>query len=388
MITRRRFLQSSSLVALSSTVPLFLARTGRAAGADKDKQVLVVVQLDGGNDALNTVVPFADPNYEKLRPKLKIDPARLVKLNDSLGLHYSLKPLDKLLDAGDLAILPGVGYPNPNRSHFESMAVWNTARFDDEELRSYGWLGRALDPSAATAFTIGNAVPTALRGRRSKAIALNRIEEVLPTDPESARRAVGPEADDDLLAFVRRQAVEANEAADKLLSLKVDRGGGNYPGTGLGEKLKLITQLLRADLGTRVFYTRQSGYDTHSGQQFTHANLLSEFARAVAAFFDDLQSARLADRITLLAFSEFGRTIEENGSAGTDHGTAGVVFLAGPAVRGGVAGTMPSLTDLEDGEPRMTTDFRRVYATVLADWLKLADEEALAGSFERLPLFG
>jgi uncharacterized protein (DUF1501 family) len=386
MITRRRFLQTSSLVALSSTVPVFLARTGRAAGAAKDQQVLVVVQLDGGNDALNTVVPFADPNYEKLRPKLKVETDRLVKLNDSLGLHYSLKPLDKLLEAGQLAILPGVGYPNPNRSHFESMAIWNTARFDDEELKSYGWLGRALDPSAATAFTIGNAVPTALRGRRSKAIALNRVEEVLPADPESARRAVGSEPADDLLAFVRRQAVEANEAADKLLTLKVESGGGSYPG-GLGERLRLVAQLLKAGLWARVFYTRQGGYDTHSGQQFTHANLLSEFARSVAAFFDDLQTARLAERVTLLAFSEFGRTIEENGSAGTDHGTAGVVFLAGPAVKGGVIGTMPSLTDLEDGEPKMTTDFRRVYATVLADWLKLPEKDALGGAFEKVALF-
>src|SRR5262249_53017769 len=155
MLDRRQFLHSSSLIALASAAPLFIVRTARAAPADKDRRILVVVQLDGGNDALNTVVPIADPAYEKLRPKLKIAKNRLVKLSDTLGLHPSLKPLDKLLQAGHLAVVPGVGYPNPNRSHFESMSIWHTARFDPEERKGYGWLGRALDPSAATTYAVG-----------------------------------------------------------------------------------------------------------------------------------------------------------------------------------------------------------------------------------------
>src|SRR3989440_4751328 len=178
MLSRRAFLQSSSLLALAPAVPLFLARTARAAGTDRDRRVLVVVQLDGGNDALNTVVPHADPAYQKLRPKLKLDPKNLVKLTDDLGLHPALRPLDKVLQAGHLTVLPGVGYPNPNRSHFESMAVWHTARFDEEEQRSHGWLGRALDPSAGTAYMVGGAVPVALRGRRSTAVSLSRVEDI------------------------------------------------------------------------------------------------------------------------------------------------------------------------------------------------------------------
>jgi uncharacterized protein (DUF1501 family) len=388
MLTRRQFLQSSSLLALAPTVPLFVARTAQAIPADKDRRVLVIVQLDGGNDALNTIIPYADPNYEKLRPKLKIEKRNVVKVTEALGLHPSLKPLDKLLQAGQLAVVPGVGYPNPNRSHFESMAIWHTARFDPEERKGYGWLGRALDPGGGTSYMIGGSVPGALRGRRSAAVALNRVEDLLFTDAVSPNQQLGPDPRDDLLAFTRRQSVDAHSAADMLAKLAGGDDVGRYPGSGLAERLKLIARLLKSDLGARVLYTVQSGYDTHASQLFTHANLLSQFGEAVAAFFDDLKGAKLSERVALLAFSEFGRTIKENGSAGTDHGTAGAVFLAGPGVRGGIVGNIPSLTDLREGEPKMTTDFRQVYAAVLEDWLGLAAREVLAGHFVPASVFG
>lgn len=386
MLTRRSFLRTSSLLALAPTVPLFVPRSLAAAGPEKDGRVLVVIELDGGNDALNTIVPFADPNYEKLRPKLKLNPKNLVRLNDTLALHPSLRPLDKLIQAGHLTAVPGVGYPNPNRSHFESMAVWHTARFDPEGRKGYGWLGRVLDPQGGQAFSVGGEVPTALRGRRSSAVAFNRVEEVLLTDGMAAKRAVGPETADDLLAFVRRQVVEAQTSADKLAKLAGD-SGPDYPRTGLADRLKLVSRLLKAGVGARVFYTQQSGYDTHSQQQFTHANLLGEFAGAVAAFYSDLKDSKLLDRVTLLAFSEFGRTIKENGSAGTDHGTAGAVFVAGPTVTGGVVGTMPTLTDLDRGEPKMTTDFRSVYAACARDWMGIEPTAALGDGYAKVKLF-
>jgi uncharacterized protein (DUF1501 family) len=386
MLTRRRFLHASSLLALAPAVPVFVARTAWAAAAARDRRVLVIVQLDGGNDALNTVVPYADPHYARLRPGLRIARKDVVRLDDALGLHPSLKPLDRSLQAGHLAVIPGVGYPNPNRSHFESMAVWHTARTDAEGRTGSGWLGRALDPSAGTAYMIGGAVPPALRGRRSTAVALGRVEEAVLADPAAARLSLGPPGGGDLLGFVRRQAVDAYAAADRLADLAGGGDDATYPPTGLAGRLRFVARLLKTDLGVRVFYTTQAGYDTHADQSFRHAGLLSEFAGAVAAFFDDLAAAKLVDGVLLLAFSEFGRTIRENGSAGTDHGTAGVVFLAGPGVRGGVGGTMPSLTDLDGGEPKMTTDFRRVYATVLADWLGLPPDAAL-GDFGRLLLF-
>jgi uncharacterized protein (DUF1501 family) len=385
-LTRRLFLQSS-LLALAPTVPVFVAHTAASTGTGKDQRILVVVQLDGGNDALNTIIPHTDPNYTKLRPTLKVDPKSMVKVTDDVGLHPSLRPLDKLLQAGHLAVVQGVGYPNPNRSHFESMAIWHTARFDPEDRKGYGWVGRALDPSAGSCYVVGSAFPGAVRGRRSTAVALNRIDDVLLADSDSAKKAVGPAVEDDLLAFVRRQAVDAQATGERLASLARGGDGARYPGTGLAERLKLIARLLKANLGARVLYTTQGGYDTHAGQRFTHAGLLSEFAGAVAAFFEDLKEAKLADRVTLLSFSEFGRTIKENGSAGTDHGTAGAVFLAGGGVKGGLMGKMPSLTDLAGGEPKMTADFRGVYASVLTDWLGLPDREALGGNFERLPLF-
>ena len=387
MLTRRSFLRSSSLLALAPTVPAFLTRTARAAGPDKDGRVLVVVQLDGGNDGLNTLVPLGNDTYQKLRPRLKVTEKDTLKLGDGFGLHPSMRSLDKLVQAGHLLAMPGVGYPNPNRSHFESMAIWQTARTDPEEYKGYGWLGRALDLAGGDSYTITNDVPRTLRGRRSAAIALTRLEDLMLADAGTVRDAAGPEAQQDLLAFVRRHAVDGTAAAEKMAALAKGSDEARYPGTGLAERLKLVSRLLKADLGTRVFYTTQGGYDTHATQQFTHANLLSEFAGAVAAFFADLQTAKLADRVTLLAFSEFGRTIKENGSGGTDHGTAGVVFLAGPHVKGGMAGTLPSLTDLDAGEPKMTTDFRRVYATLLADWLGVKGD-VLGGTYEPLKLLG
>jgi len=386
MLTRRTLLKAAPLLALAPTLPAFLTRTARAAEAKRDARVLVVVQLDGGNDALNTAVPHADPDYAKLRPRLKLATKDLVKVSDGVGLHPSLKPLGTLLEKGHLAVLPGVGYPNPNRSHFRSMAIWQTAKFDPEEHKGYGWIGRALDIDNRSSALIGAGdVPLTLRGRRSATVSLSNPEDLVLSDAATAKQALGSEASDDLLAFVRRQAADGFGAADKMADLARD-SGTSYPSSRLAEKLRLAARLLKSNLGTRVFYTQQGGYDTHATQLFKHADLLRDFGGAVQAFFADLQEAKLAERVVLLAFSEFGRTIKENGSGGTDHGTAGCVFLAGPGVKGGLVGTMPSLTDLVQGEPKMTTDFRRVYATLLDRWLDCSSEQVLGAKFEPLPL--
>lgn len=389
MLTRRSLLKSAPLLALAPTVPAFLARAARATGPKPDARALVVVQLDGGNDALNTVVPHADPEYAKLRPRLRIDPKQLVTLNDSLGLHPALKPLDKLWDGGRLAVVPGVGYPNPSRSHFQSMAIWHTARFEEEEVRaSPGWLGRALDAGGGESCVVAGETPQAVRGRRAAAVSLTRAEDLLLTDPEAVKAAVGtPDRADHLLAFVRRQAADATAGAERVAALTRERSDAAYPATALGQKLQLVARLLKSGSAARVYYTAQGGYDTHAQQPAAHANLLAEFAGAVAAFFADLTAAKAADRVALFAFSEFGRTIRENGSAGTDHGTAGCALLAGPGVKGGVHGAAPSLTDLTAGEPKMTTDFRRVYAATLADWLGLP-AAGLGGSITPVKLFG
>ena len=240
---------------------------------------------------------------------------------------------------------------------------------------------------------IGDGIPpAALRGRRAAASALERIDDLtLPTGSTRSVMAtpLTSATDDDLDAYVRRSVLDAYSASERVTQLTRRRivSDVRYPDTTLAGKLRTVAQLLEADLGARVFYTIQSGYDTHAGQSSTHYNLLLELGGAVKAFLDDLTAAKLADRVTVLGFSEFGRRVAENGSAGTDHGTAGLVFLAGPGVRSGVHGKVPSLTDLVNGDPKISTDFRRIYAAVLEDWLGLPSRTALNAAFEPMPLF-
>jgi uncharacterized protein (DUF1501 family) len=397
MHSRRDFLKRASLVALAPMVPAFLARTARAAVPDKDGRILVVIQLDGGNDGINTVVPFADEGYAKCRRALRLPREQLVKVNDSVGLHPAMGDAGQLLQSQRLAIVQAVGYSNPNRSHFESMAIWHTARFDPEERNGLGWLGRALDDQERRAvgrpdcvFVGGAQLPAALRGRRCVASALTRPEDFVIAPEVKAGPGSDGAAKDDLAAFVRRASLDAYTTADRMAELLHSKDdGAGYPATGLAGELRLVARLIKADAGTRVYYARQSGYDTHSAQLGTHAALLGELAGAVQAFLDDLAAAKLADRVVVMTFSEFGRTVKENDSAGTDHGTAGPVLLAGPPVKPGLVGSYPSLMELDPrhGDLNMGVDFRRVYATVLGDWLGLPAQSAVGGSFEPLPLF-
>jgi uncharacterized protein (DUF1501 family) len=393
MLSRRDFLKHSSLLALAPTIPGFLTRTARAAVPERDGRVLVVLELNGGNDGINTVVPFADEGYAKHRQTLRLAKDRLIKVNDQVGLHPSLREFGKLLDAGQLVIAQGVSYPNPSRSHFQSMATWHTARLDPEEHKGPGWLGRGLDAAGkgTSALLVGSGPPPmAIRGRRSSASALERIEDfTLAAGADPRKALMREEPTDDLAAFVRRSMLDAYATADRLQQITGGTEDARYPQSGLATRLRLIARLLKVGVDTRVFYTLQSGYDTHSAQLFTHSNLLFELSGALRAFLDDLAAAKLADRVVVLLFSEFGRTVRENGSGGTDHGTAAPVFLAGPGIQGGLVGVMPSLLDLDPkhGDLRRSLDFRQVYATVLEDWLGLPAEAALDGTFDRLPLF-
>ncbi len=406
MLSRRDFLGRSALVALAPTVPAFLARSLRAAAPQRDGRVLVVVQLSGGNDGINTVVPFKDEGYIKNRKALRLPEKQVLKINDQTALHPALGDAMKLLESKRLTIVQGVGYPNPNRSHDRSMAIWQTARFDPEEHNGNGWLGRALDSVAdslresdrtrgasappSSLFVGTQALPTALRGRRSAASVLSRLEEFHLMGEAAAVRAMtsSPAESSGLSDFVNRSFLDAYTTCDRLAEVaRVQDAGVSYPGSGLGNRLQLIARLLKTGFAARVYYTSQGGYDTHAAQLFTHANLLRELGGAIRAFLDDLAAARLADRVAVLVFSEFGRQVRENGSAGTDHGTAAPVLLAGPGVQSGLVGTAPNLLDLVGNAPKMTMDFRRVYASVLEDWLGVPSKDALGGTFERLPLF-
>jgi uncharacterized protein (DUF1501 family) len=395
MFTRRDFLRSSTLLALAPTVPGFLARTARAAKTEREGRVLVVIQLDGGNDGINTVVPYADEGYAKYRKTLRLAKDRLIKVNDRVGLHPAMSAAGKLLEGGQLAIVQGVGYPNPSRSHFRSMAVWHSASTDPEEHNGLGWLGRGLDatapkPGETSALFLGSGpVPLAVRGRRSAASAIDRAEDFFLTPGADARRVLSKEEPaDELTAFVRRSMLDAYTTADRLAEPAQSGGGsGRNYGSSLAGQLRMIVRLLKSGVGARVFYTLQTGYDTHAGQLPSHLRLLSDLSFSLQAFLGELKAAGLAERVVVLCFSEFGRRVEENASGGTDHGTAGPVFLAGPSVQAGLIGQTPNLMDLADGDLKMGLDFRRVYATVLEDWLRLSAKQALGMAFERLPLF-
>jgi uncharacterized protein (DUF1501 family) len=406
--SRRDFLRST-LVVCGGSVPVFLARSAnllanQAAPPNKGR-ILVVVQLDGGNDGLNTVVPFQDDEYRRLRPQLAIAAGEVHRLSDQIGLHPELSAFKKIYEDGQLAIVQGVGYPNPNRSHFESMAIWQTARLNPDR-GTPGWLARCLDQR--------------FNARGGDAPALHVSEELLPqtlyggqrnvpsfTDLEQFRRRLG--VADQALAGEQRAALDrigmsGRPAAGSLLEFvqstsaitysssarlegiaRTNDSGARYSEFyGLARRLKLIAQLIKAGLQTSIYYTQLGGFDTHANQRNSHANLLSEVGSSLKSFLDDVGRSGEASRVLVLVFSEFGRRLRENASAGTDHGTAAPVFLLGPGVKPGLHGEHPNLHDLVDCDPRHTVDFRLVYATLLDKWLEGQSEVVLGGRFEPL----
>ncbi|APZ95869.1 DUF1501 domain-containing protein [Fuerstiella marisgermanici] len=398
MFNRRQFLKSSSLVALTPTVPAFLQQTASATEAEKHERILVVVQLSGGNDGLNTVVPFADEAYQKHRRVLRLPTDRLHKVAEGIGLHPAMENAAELFEDERLSIVQGVGYPNPNRSHDVSMAIWQTARFDREEHNGFGWIGRSLDTlpapkrNAPSSVLIGNqATPVALRGRKSRSSAFDTIGDML-TDinlrPGPLPNGSASESDGDLSSFINRTTVDAYATADLLTDIvnQKKRESVSYPSSKLASQLRLVSQLIQADMGTRVYYAMQSGYDTHSVQLPSHSRLLRTLSQGLKAFLDDIAAAGLEDRVLVLCFSEFGRQVQENASNGTDHGTAGPVFVAGKSVKGGLLGQHPELETLTNNAPEHTTDFRSVYASVLQEWLRIENAQ-VSGDFEPLQLF-
>jgi uncharacterized protein (DUF1501 family) len=310
-----------------------------------------------------------------------------------------LRPASDMIQEGRLAIVQGVGYPNPDRSHFRSMAIWQTAHPESPGPEFHGWLGRALDGVAAakpassplgpSAVFIGERdLPRALRGRRTVTASFADPTDLALALPAAAAASPDRQAGDDLAAFVNRTVTNAYTTAEQLTN-SAGRASGTtprYPDCQLGRHLELVARSIKTGATARVYYTIQSGYDTHALQLPAQAQLLGDFARSIRAFLDDLAAAKLADGVLLMAFSEFGRRPTENGSLGTDHGTAGPVILAGPKLKAGLIGETPRLGDLVDGDLKWSIDFRRVYATLLEAWLGLPAEAVLGQRFAPLPM--
>ncbi len=404
MFTRRQFLthalKGSSLVALSATVPQFVSRTAQAAAPGKDN-VLVVLEMTGGNDGLNTVLPYADDLYHRDRPTLRQTKDVVIRLDDHVGLHPAMQGLRPLWQDGQLAVLQGVGYPNPSRSHFESMDIWQSA--DLKGTSRTGWLGRAAAESDSRSggvpiLHVGPArLPLALAGAPGGgAVTVDdqssfRLElGAGKAEQHKARRRLledlaapaGQARADDLASFVARQQVQTLTAVERLRDLVEGPHAVARQGTGLGQKLQLIAGLIARGFGTRLFYLHLDGFDTHYFQNLTHRSLLAELADGVGGFFRTLKTTGHDRRVRLMTYSEFGRRVDENSSRGTDHGAASCLFVAGPSIRGGVVGRHPSLADLDAGDLKYHTDFRRVYATLLDGWLGCDSKAVLGATWE------
>jgi len=403
MITRRAFLKTSSMIALGSTVPSFLNKTAAQAplahrpGA-RDT-ILVVVQLTGGNDGLNTVIPYADPAYARLRPTLRQSRDQVRRINDQIGLHPSMNGFADLLQDQSLCIVQGVGYPNPNQSHFRSMDIWQAASTDAD--LNEGWIGKALrHVPAASSFHLSSnneSAPLALTGSPVRVPSITSLadfqlrfeasgnvdrraqQQVIEANAAPARS--NPSAG--LLDFVQRTAVNTYASSHRLQELSTNyQPRVPYPATPLAEHLRLAAQLIDAGLGARLFYVTQDGFDTHAGQAAPHANLLRDVSDAISAFYRDLSQRGHRDRLMIMTFSEFGRRAQENGSRGTDHGSGAPMFLVGGRVKAGLVGAHPSLTNLEDGNLRHHTDFRQVYAALLDSWLGVPSRQVLGQEFQ------
>ncbi|MGI8783125.1 MAG: DUF1501 domain-containing protein [Acidobacteriota bacterium] len=398
--TRRDFLkQSLMLVSIGGTVPNFLIGTAQAqelrrqaASGEKRDRILVVLQLTGGNDGLNTVVPHRDELYYKLRPGLAVPSDQVLALDKDMGLHPQLRGLKGLYDNGQLAIVQNVGYPNPNRSHFRSMEIWHTAK-PDVTARS-GWLGRFYEEKIhnekkpLSAVNLGQELPLSLVGDKLSIPSIGdpaQFQLLLSRDPERAKaylRTQSAATGRGHLEFIEQTALSAMASSEDLQgALRSYSGATQYPANALGRNMKLLTQMILADLGTRLFYVSLGGFDTHRQQRNAHANLLGQLASATSAFFSDLKAHGKDKEVLLMTFSEFGRRVSENGSAGTDHGTAAPLFIAGGDIRGGLYGEAPDLANLDAGDLRFKTDFRSVYATVLENWMGTPSQNALGAKY-------
>jgi uncharacterized protein (DUF1501 family) len=407
MLTRRQLLGTGaglSAVALGGAIPgLFARAAGAAAPADRGDRVLVVVELAGGNDGLNTVIPFEDDLYHKARPTLRLAKEQVQKLTDQVGLHPSMAAAAELFKAGQLAVVQGVGYPEPNRSHFRSMEIWHTAS-TAPRAPSTGWLGRALDASfqegdeeRLAGLALTDSLPQAFQADRLTVPVVKRVEDFGTgvadgpgADPPRARLlrglSTGPTVRGEPMPFLRRQAETAYRTAAKVRDAAAKyQSDVEYPGN-LGAQLRRAAQVIAANLGVRLLWVSQDGYDTHSKQAPAHQALLGELAGALAAFQKDLEKQKSAERVLVLTFSEFGRRVEENASGGTDHGAASCLFLCGAKVKGGLAGRYPSLEKLDEGDLIHTVDFRGVYAAVLAKWLGCDAGALLGEKFQTLEL--
>ncbi len=395
LINRRKFLTLGSLATGTLMLPKFLKAFEKPALGIGGNNILVVLQLSGGNDGLNTVIPVRNDIYYRLRPGLAITKDKALNLNGDAALHPSLTNLKALYDEGNLSILNNVGYPNPDRSHFRSMDIWQTASRSDEYVNS-GWLGRYLDAECRDCakptqiLEMDDMLSLALSGEQMKGIALKDPKRLFESsqDPffKDMLLAGQQQHAEDPSSYLYKVMSETLSGADYIFQQSRQRPvTTTYPNTEIGKNLKTIASLISSDINTRVYYVSLGSFDTHVGQQDKQAKLFSDLNDAIKPFTDDLKSNHRFENVLMMSFSEFGRRVGENGSGGTDHGTANNMFLIGGSLKNkGVLNDMPDLANLTEGDLNQQLDFKRVYATVLKNWLQADDYKILGKQYEYL----
>jgi uncharacterized protein (DUF1501 family) len=400
--------KSLGVAVLGGTMPAAFTRaafaqTAPAAAANADPaNVLVVIQLAGGNDGLNTVIPYSDDAYHRARPTIGVNPATVLRVDDRIGFHPALAGLNELYREGHVALIQGVGYPNPNLSHFEATEIWETASPDRPQ--QYGWLGRYLDrrypagtkpASPFESVALGDTLPAALVSAHVDvpaigalgAFSYNTGRDLASKQSAGALYDGAKAGGSPYLALIAETARDAYHGGDQLRArIAGYTAAVTYPSDGFSQQLKLAAQLIGSNTGTRIIFVSLGSFDTHAGQRTQQDRLLGYLGAGLHAFYGDLAAHGNAQRTLAMTFSEFGRRVSQNASDGTDHGTAMPVFVVGGAVHGGVYGDHPSLTDLDAGNLKFHTDFRSVYATVLQSWLGRDPADVLAGTFAPLPL--
>ncbi len=411
-LNRRDFLKNSAMLGAGISIPFFFDHLALAKNAIQnpktpiDDRILVILQLDGGNDGLNTVVPYGVDDYYKLRKNLAIKKKNLHKIsgNELLGLNNNLTGLMRLYDDGKLAIINGVGYPNPNRSHFRSMEIWQTAS-DSNKFERNGWVGKYHDmhpdsnPDPLSGIAINSKYPQSFWGDRGLSVSFTqpyrfRWQQGLQGDTHEMFRKINKVSKSvitdrsssiNYLRHVTSNIVKSSDKIQKANRTKVSHV--EYPQNALGRNLRNVSKLIKGGLPTNVYQVAFGGFDTHANQANQHRNLMTGFSTAVDAFMKDMKKQGLEDRVLVLCFSEFGRRPAENASGGTDHGTAGPMFIIGNGVRPGLHGQYPSLTDLDDNKDlKFNVDFRSVYSEVLNSWFDVDAREVLGKSFAKIDL--
>jgi len=395
LLKRKEFLQIGSLATASFMVPKFLKAFEKGQMVPPGNKVLVVLQLSGGNDGLNTVIPVRNDLYYKARPRLGIEKSSAVMLNDEVGLHPALSGFKSLYDDGSLGIMNYVGYPNPDRSHFRSMDIWQSGSKSEEYVYT-GWIGRYLDAQCAgcdkptQALEIDDTLSLALKGEHVKGLAMKDPKRLYGTSNEKFFKDVLADHKDEPgeqpVDYLYKTMAETVSSADYIFQQsKLHPTNAIYPTTGLAQSLKTIASLIFSDINTKVYYVSLGSFDTHVNQAAQQQRLFTEMNDAISAFVSDLKSNNRFQDVLLMSFSEFGRRVAQNASGGTDHGTANNMFFVGGALKQkGVLNPMPNLSELNEGDLKHTVDFKQVYATVLNNWLATDDKKILGKQFDYL----